>query len=233
MVKVRRTVSELTLNETLELLLSDTGVTRARFAAVVGQLYAQGSIAREDSPAQSRLYDEAIRMLGALHDYFAIAGFRLQHYPQRTYLRLYPPAIDDEQEGAEAARLLRQSLSVNFSAHALVLRHLYQKRLDVGDVEETGEAFISRQDIEQGLAELLEREPSSSKNMRQETYRALRAQRLVRLPEGFDEEPEDMVLAVRPHILDFITASQLEQARSWKDLSRADASGEPLGSADA
>jgi hypothetical protein len=157
----------------------------------------------------------------------------MQHYPDRSYLRLYPPVIEDEQESADAARLLRQSLSVNFSAYALVLRHLYQRRLDVGDIEETGEAFISRQDIEQSLAELLEREPPGSKSVRQDTYRALRAQRLVRLPEGFDDEPEDMMLAVRPHILDFITASQLDQARNWKNLSRVDVPGDDPASSGA
>jgi hypothetical protein len=204
------------MSETLDLNLQGSGVSPERFAYLVQQLLAQGSLARGDSQAQDRLYDDAARCLETLGDYLGCAGLRLMHSDRFTCFRLYPPAPAEGEDSEEMARGLRARPSSAFSAHALVLRHLYQKRLDVGDVADNGELLLSRAEIEQGLADLLDMAPPGTASLRKETYKTLRAQRLVRLPEGgLEEESEEMIFAIRPHILDYVTESQLAAARAY------------------
>src|SRR5581483_11946932 len=214
-------VSDLSLSETVELLLDRTGVSPERFAYLVQQLLAQGSLARGDSQAQDRLYDDAVRCQETLRDYFGCTGFRLSHSERFTCVRLYPPAPADGEDAEEIARGLRARPSSAFSAYALVLRHLYQKHLDVGDVEDNGDLLLSRAEIEQGLADLLDMLPPAAATFRKETYKTLRAQRLVRLPEGgVEEETEEMIFAIRPLILEYVTEAQLAAARAYMETRR-------------
>jgi hypothetical protein len=213
-------VSELSLSETIELLLDRTGVSPERFAYLAQQLLAQGNLARGDSQVQDRLYDDAVRCQATLRDYFGCTGFRLMHSERFTCFRLYPPAPADGEDTEEMARGLRARPSSAFSAYALVLRHLYQKHLDVGDVEDNGDLLLSRAEIEQGLADLLDMAPPAAATLRKETYKTLRAQRLVRLPEGLDEETEEMIFAIRPLILEYVTEPQLAAARAYMETRR-------------
>jgi len=210
-------VSDLSLSETIELLLDRTGVSPARFGYLVQLLLAQGSLARGDSQTQDRLYDDAVRCQATLSDYFGCTGFRLVHSDRFTCFRLYPPAPADGDDAEEMARGLRARPSSAFSAYALVLRHLYQKRLDVGDLEDSGDLLLSRAEIEQGLVDLLDMVPPGTATLRKETYKALRTQRLVRLPEGLDEETDEMIFAIRPLILDYVTEAQLAAARAYME----------------
>lgn len=206
------------LSETLDLLLQFTGISPERFGYLVQQLLAQGSVARGDSQAQDRLYDDAVRCQATLRDYFSCTGFRLVHSDRFTCFRLYPPAPADGEDAEEMARGLRARPSSAFSAYALVLRHLYQKRLDVGD---NGELLLSRSEIDQGLVDLLDMAPPATATLRKETYKTLRAQRLVRLPEGgLEEETEDTIFAIRPLILEYVTESQLAAARAYMQTRR-------------
>jgi hypothetical protein len=214
-------VNELSFAETLDLNLEGSGVSPERFAYLVQHLLAQGSLARGDSQAQDRLYDEAVRCQGTLRDYLGCTGFRLVHSDRFTCLRLYPPAPAEGEDAEEVARGLRARPSSAFSAYALVLRHLYQKRLDVGDVADNGDLLLSRTEIEQGLADLLDMAPPTAASLRKETYKTLRAQRLVRLPEGgLEEETEEMIFAIRPLILDYVTEPQLLAARAYMQTRR-------------
>lgn len=213
-------MSELSLSETLELVLDRTGISPERFAYLAQQLLAQGNLARGDSQAQDRLYDDALRCQATLRDYFGCTGFRLVHSDRYTCFRLYPPAPADGEDVEEMARGLRARPSSAFSAYTLVLRHLYQKHLDVGDVEDNGDLLLSRAEIEQGLADLLDMAPPSTGTLRKETYKTLRAQRLVRLPEGLDEETEEMIFAIRPLIVEYVTETQLAAARAYMDTRR-------------
>jgi hypothetical protein len=214
-------VSELSLSETIDLNLHGTGVSPERFAYLVQQLLAQGSIARGDSQAQDRLYDDAVRCQGTLRDYLGCTGFRLVHSDRFTCFRLYPPAPTEGEDAEEMARGLRARPSSAFSAYALVLRDLYQRRLDVGDVADNGDLLLSRAEIEQGLADLLDMAPPTAASLRKETYKTLRAQRLVRLPEGgLEEETEEMLFAIRPLILDYVTEPQLLAARGYMQTRR-------------
>jgi hypothetical protein len=213
-------VSELSLSETIELLLDRTGVSPDRFAYLAQQLLAQGSLARGDSQVQDRLYDDAVRCQTTLRDFFGCTGFRLVHSERFTCFRLYPPAPADGEDTEEMARGLRARPSSAFSAYALVLRHLYQKHLDVGDVEDNGDLLLSRAEIEQGLADLLDMAPPAAATLRKETYKTLRTQRLVRLPEGLDEETDEMIFAIRPLILEYVTEPQLAAARAYMETRR-------------
>ena len=213
-------MTELSFSETLELVLDRTGISPERFAYLVQQLLAQGSLARGDSQAQDRLYDDAVRCQAVLGDYFGCTGFRLIHSGRFTCFRLYPPAPAEGEDAEEMARGLRARPSSAFSAYALVLRHLYQKHLDVGDVEENGDLLLSRAEIEQGLADLLDMAPPAAATLRKETYKILRAQRLVRLPEGFEEETEEMIFAIRSLILEYVTEAQLIAARAYMETRR-------------
>lgn len=214
-------MSELSLSETIDLNLQGTGVSPERFAYLVQQLLAQGSLARGDSQVQDRLYDDAVRCQATLRDYLGCTGFRLAHSDRFTCFRLYPPAPADGEDTEEMARGLRARPTSAFSAYALVLRHLYQKHLDVGDLEDSGELMLSRGEIEQGLTDLLDMAPPASATLRKETYKNLRTQRLVRLPEGgLDEETEEMIIAIRPLILEYVTEPQLAAARAYMKARR-------------
>ncbi len=203
----------MNLTQTLDLMLDGKGVSPERFAYLAGQLLSRGSVAREESQAQIKLYDEAFRVREVLEEYFSCVGLRLWHSQRLECFRLYPPTAGEGEEAAEYAAGLRQRLPQAFSAYALVLRHLYQQRLDVGDVDEKGELSLTRIEIEQGLSDLLDLAAPAT-TARKEAYRLLAGQRLVRLGEGVEEDAEDLLFVVKPHILDYVTETQLIAARA-------------------
>lgn len=214
--------STLSLVETLHSRLADTSVSATRFAAIVNRLYASGILLREESSAESRLYDEAQRIESLLGDYFELAGFRLHHNQRFRYFRLYPPAQAEEGEEGAGVRGLRHRLTKDFAAYVLGLRHLYQGAIDTGNINELAECTVPLADVTQAMRLLLRFEPPAAKSKRLTLYRELSVQKLVRLPADVQAEDDEMLLAIRPTILDFVTDSQLASAREKAAARAAD-----------
>lgn len=202
------------MEHTLESLLTrrlstETPVSRAMFERIVNRLYANGILMREESDVEGRLYDDALRIEPILHDYFSLAGYRLTHNPRFMYMRLYPPATSAESDEAEGPRRLRHRLSASFAAYLLALRHIYKMALDTGDVNERGEVLVMLADVQQAMSVLMNVDPPASRTQRMEIYRELRIQKIVRLPDQFEAESDDMLLAIRSPILDFVSDTQI------------------------
>lgn len=211
--------SDLTLINTLEVHLVGTGITRERFAVLVSRLYADGIFLRQDTPKQTRLYDDAISIYPLLLDYFALAGFRLQHNADLKVLRLYPPAPEDaDDETLAAAKALRRNISTVMAAYLLTFRHLYQQAMDIGNLTPEGELAVSRTEVHDTMQLLLNRPAPTARVQCQSAYQEMRAQKLIRLPEGFDMDGEELNFLVRPLILEFVTAYQLAQVRERAQL---------------
>ncbi len=85
----------MNLTQTLDLMLDGKGVSPERFAYLAGQLLSRGSVAREESQAQVKLYDEAFRVREVLEEYFRCVGLRLWHSPRLECFRLYPPTAGE------------------------------------------------------------------------------------------------------------------------------------------
>jgi len=214
----------ITLRQALEDNLAETPVTLPAFQRVVARLYATGVILREESEVEARLYDDAVRIEPLLHDYFGLLAFHLHHNPQFHYFRLYPPEQAEDGDEREMPRL-RAALKGDFAAYLLALRHLYMLGLDTGSVNEAGEVAASLPEIQQAMGLLLNTEVPVTRSRRVAVYMELRGQRLVRLPDGFGEEPEDLMLLIRPTILDFVQEQHVLAARAA--LGGLAAEGEP------
>lgn len=215
-------MNSLTLNETLDLLLEETPVDHRRFADIVARLYASGTLMREDSARQARLFDDALRINDLLVDYFSLAGFRLIYNREFQYYRLLPPspaAQEDEDEGHVGR--LRARLTGMFPALLLVLRHLYQVKMDSGDLTDKAEALVLLLDVQQAYVDLLHREWPGSRQTRIDAYQELSVQKLVSLPDAWRNEVEDMVFAIRPTLLDFVSEAWLKAAREASELKAA------------
>jgi hypothetical protein len=215
------------LQDLYESLRSESSVTDEGFKAIIAKLLSMGVVMREESTNEARLYDDARQIEPLLHSFFGIAGFRLTHNTQHNYFRLYPPGTVQDGEEGDAARRLRHRLTKDFSAYVLALRHLYQIAIETGDLNELGERVISIDDVGSAMAQLLRAVIPAQKSVRLEIYRELRIQKLVRLPKNFEDESADMMLSIRPSILDFVTEGQLRvieaQARERIALATAEA----------
>jgi hypothetical protein len=212
-------MSDYTLSNVLEAHLANSGITRERFAEIVARLYATGLFLRPDGPQQTRLYDDAHSIYPLLLDYFSLAGFRLQHNADLKALRLYPPEPKDaEDESLQAAKRLRRDISTAMAAYALTFRHLYQQAMDVGNLTPEGELAVSRTEAHDTMQLLLNRQPPPQRGVRHEAYLEMRAQKLIRLPEGFEIDGEELNFLVRPLILDFVTSEQIATVRVRTNL---------------
>jgi hypothetical protein len=172
-----------------------------------------GSLMRNESVNETRLYDDALRIVPLLADYFDLAGFRLEHNDQFHYFRLYPPDNSVEGEAGESVRRLHHRIDRELSAYVLALRHLYLQAAESGTLNDKAEHIVNMQDIVQALAFLLRRDIPKQRSERENLYRELRVLKLVRLPEGFTRENDDLMLSIRPTILDFVTE---EKIRAWR-----------------
>ena len=209
-----------TLHDVLIERLSATPVTLEGFRAIVTRLYAMGTLMRDESSSEGRLYDDAVRVEPILHEYFGLLGFRLVHTSQFNYFRLYPPGMAVEGEEGEAVRRLRHRLTKDFAAMVLALRHLYTNARDAGDLNELGECPVSLEEINTTLATLLRMEKPGQKQARLDIYRELRVQKIARFPQNFEGETADTMLSIRPGVLDFVSDAQLLAVRAEAEARR-------------
>ncbi len=82
----------------------------------------------------------------------------------------------------------------------------------MGDVDEKGELSLTRIEIEQGLSDLLDMAAPAT-TARKEAYRPRRPAPVTSGRRGRGGG-EDLLFVVKPHILDYVTETQLVAARS-------------------
>ena len=205
----------MTLSNTLKLQLDDTSVAVERFREIVGRLYATGVIFRDDNAFEEKLYDDARRLGDLLHDYFSLAGFRLLHDTDSCFMRLYPPGAWvpglGEADG-EGEKLLKTRLSADFVALTLVLRFLYQQGLAEGRVEVNDEVHVRMEDIALAMSAHLARTLPEGKTDRQNLFREMKRQRVVRFNEETDFNNGDGFIAIRRPILSLVGEETLQAA---------------------
>lgn len=195
--------------------LTEANIKPERFREVVARLFAFGIIVRDEDRTEQLLYDDVRRIEGLLEEYFDVAGFYLHHDANNQFYRLYAPGamVDGLQEDPhEVMPSLRARLSADFVAAALALRFLYQSKLNNGDIQPTGEALISFEDLAATLQTQLKRQLPSSVTEKQALLTELRRHRLLGFSSTFSIGDEDALLAIRPTILGIVNNDALTAA---------------------
>ena len=219
------------LTEPLTHVLSEEGLKLERFRELVTRLFAQGILVREEDSVEQRLYDDARRIERVLIEYFALAGFRLVHYSQDEYYRLYAPGAQVPglaEDGEEPVPGLRARVTPDFVAAALALRFLYQQGLTEGAtrMSDSGEVLIRFDELAATLATQLKRPINESVTERHRLLYELRKHRLISFNGAFDMANEDALMAIRPTIMGIVSddtlAAALEDGTSFDAPEAAD-----------
>jgi hypothetical protein len=195
--------------------LAVANIKPERFREIIARLFAFGIIVRDEDRTEQLLYDDLRRVEGLLEEYFDVAGFYMHHDANNQFYRLYAPGavVDGLQEDPhEVMPSLRTRLSADFVAAALALRFLYQNKLNNGDIQPTGEALISFEDLAATLQTQLKRQLPSSSTEKQVLLAELRRHRLLGFSSTFSIGDEDALLAIRPNILGIVNNDALSAA---------------------
>lgn len=196
-------------------LLKETSVTNERFREITGRLFASGVIFRDENTFEERMYDDARRIVPILDEYFSLAGFRMFHDAESTFIRLYPPGAWVPGQGeadADGEKLLRTRLSADFVATALMLRFLYQQGLAEGRIEPSEEVHVRMEDLALAMTAHLGRVLPEGKTDRGNLFKELKRQRIVRFNEETDFNNGDGFIAIRRPILSLVGEEALRVA---------------------
>lgn len=196
-------------------LLNETSVTAERFREITGRLFASGVIFRDENALEERMYDDARHVMEILDEYFTLAGFRMFHDAESTFIRLYPPGAWVPGQGeadADGDKLLRARLSADFVATALMLRFLYQQGLAEGRIEPNEEVHVRMEDLALAITAHLGRTLPEGKTDRSNLFKELKRQRLLRFNEETDFNNGDGFIAIRRPILSLVGEEALSAA---------------------
>jgi hypothetical protein len=208
----------MSLIDSVQHALDAQGMKLERFREIVTRLLAWGVVVRDEDGVEQRLYDDARRIEPLLVDYFHLAGFRLMHYPQDEYFRLYAPGAvvpGKGDDGDEPVLALRARHSSDFVAAALALRFLYQQGLadGAGRLSDRGEVLIRFDELAATLSSQLKRPIDAiGVTERGKLLNELRRHRILSFSGTFRMEDEDALMAIRPTILGIISEDTLAAA---------------------
>lgn len=193
--------------------LAGRGVKPGSFRQIVGRLLGLSIVHRGDSPLETQLYDDAVRIEGLLQDWFDTAGFRLLHERHQNYFRLYPPGAtvpglpaEDEPLAVEA---VRARPTADFVACCLALRLLYNEGLRAGAINERNEALVSVEHLNATMTAHLRRS-LPGKTAREGLFAQLKRIKLIDYRADSEAEDADALVAVRGTILQFVTDAAVE-----------------------
>lgn len=195
--------------------LALANISTERFRELLTRLLAQGVIVRDEDRTEQLLYDDARRVQELLSDYLEVAGLYLHHDGNSQFFRLYAPGAvvdgvsDDTHEPVPA---LKARVSADFVAAALVLRFLYQEKLNQGYIGASGEALVSFEDVAATMQTQLKRQLPPGNVERMSLLKELRRHRLLRLSPTFEIADTDAYLAIRPTILGVVSNEALATA---------------------
>lgn len=193
--------------------LAGRSVKPESFRQIVGRLLGLSIIHRGDSPLETQLYDDAVRIEGLLQDWFDTAGFRLLHERHQNYFRLYPPgaavpglSAEDEPLAVEA---VRARPSADFVACCLALRLLYNEGLRAGAINERNEVLVSVEYLNATMTAHLKRS-LPGKTAREGLFAQLKRIKLIDYRVDSEAEDADALVAIRGTVLQFVTDAAVE-----------------------
>lgn len=195
--------------------LSVANIDRQRLREILSRLMAYGVIVRDEDRVEQALYDDARRIESLLEEYFDVAGFRLHHDRNNQFYRLYVAgAVVDglPEDTLDPVPSLRARVSADFVALALALRFLYQNKLNAGDIQPSGEALVSFEDIAATLQAQLKRPLPNNLGDKLALLAELKRHRLLAYSAEFSVTDEDALLAIRPTILGIVSNEALSAA---------------------
>ena len=195
--------------------LSTANLTMERFRELTTRLLSYGIIVRDEDRTELMLYDDARRVESLLTGYFEVTGLSLHHDINAQFFRLYAPgAVVDglPVDPLEPVPSLKARVSADFVAAALVLRFLYQEKLNQGLIDTQAEALVTFEDIAATLQTQLKRELPTGAGDRKALLAELKRHRLLRYASNFSIEDEDAYLAIRPTILGIVSNEALASA---------------------
>jgi hypothetical protein len=199
------------LNEQLAL----ANISHDRFREIINRLMAYGVVVREEDRVEQLLYDDARRVENLLAEYFDIAGFRLHHDSDNEFFRLYVAgAVVDglSEDTLEPTPSLRARVSPDFVAMVLALRFLYQNKLNTGDIQPSGEALVSFEEVAATLQTQLKRQLPASMGDKLALLAEVKRHRLLSYSAEFSISDEDALLVIRPTILGIVSNEALSAA---------------------
>lgn len=207
----------MTLFETIDETLKASNLKPDQFQEIVQRLFAYGIVVRDADTTEQRLYDDGLRMLPLLLDYFGASGFRLIHDDKNQYLRLYAPGAvvpgrpNPENEPVPS---LRARFTPEFVAAALGLRFLFQQGLTEGGgrLADTGEVMIRFDELADVMSTHIKRPLPRTAVERDRLLRELKRHRLIHFGAQFNSADEDALLAILPTILGIIGEDALAAA---------------------
>lgn len=199
------------LNEQLAL----ANISHDRFREIINRLMAYGVVVREEDRVEQLLYDDARRVENLLAEYFDIAGFRLHHDSDNEFFRLYVAgAVVDglPEDTLEPTPSLRARVSPDFVAMVLALRFLYQNKLNTGDIQPSGEALVSFEEVAATLQTQLKRQLPTGMGDKLALLAEVKRHRLLSYSAEFSITDEDALLVIRPTILGIVSNEALSAA---------------------
>jgi hypothetical protein len=199
------------INEQLAL----ANISRDRFREIANRLMAYGVIVREEDRVEHLLYDDARRVENLLAEYVDIAGFRLHHDSDNEFFRLYVAgAVVDglPEDTLDPTPSLRARVSPDFVAMALALRFLYQNKLNIGDIQPSGEALVSFEEVAATLQTQLKRQLPATMTDKLALLAEAKRHRLLSYSAEFSISDEDALLVIRPTILGIVSNDALSAA---------------------
>lgn len=199
------------LSEYLQKKLEAENVSLFEFRELVVRLLNYGVLCRNESQIEQQLYDRYLRIAPLIQDYLGLMELRLFHDNRFEYLRLYPPgSAVPGQDGDEAINNnLRQRLSQNEVAIALVLRLQYDKALREGQVDDNGYVTDSLEAISIASKNLLGRSLPTKVTERKALFQRLRKLRLIEYRQEIEFDNSEAWIKIHPMIVTFVTDEAL------------------------
>jgi hypothetical protein len=205
----------MNLNSYINEQLALANIAHDRFREIINRLMAYGIVVRDEDRVEQLLYDDARRIENLLAEYFDIAGFRLHHDSDNEFFRLYVAgAVVDglPEDTLDPTPSLRARVSPDFVAMVLALRFLYQNKLNTGDIQPSGEALVSFEEVAATLQTQLKRQLPNSMGDKLALLAEVKRHRLLSYSAEFSITDEDALLVIRPTILGIVSNEALSAA---------------------
>ena len=193
------------------------------FQLIINRLLSLGAICREDSATERDAYDQAIRILPVIEDYFFVSGYKFLHIDNLKTLLLYPPMSsipgvpDDDREIFAGPRM---RLSPDMVAVALALKFLYLEGFNESGADEDGEIIVTYEAVMTVLHTQLRREPPKSESERVAIFKKLRQFRILKVKFHDNGFQSDTLIVIRPLIVWLVSDEYLRLTSSKSSNAR-------------
>lgn len=204
------------LNFAVHERLSETSVTDQRFQMIINRLMDRSILVYGDSKPETDLYNDALKIVDLLADFFMVMGCWLVHDTDFHYMRLYPPGADipgNPSMFAEDDPALCDKPNQIEVACILTLYLIHDVNIRGGHADEKGESSVCMEEFRLALKNGFDRNFVSPREQ-EEVFKRLRSLKLVRYKADADLNDGDTWIAIRPTISGLVHA---DIAATWAD----------------